>query len=332
MSTAPTTSPARPVGRPADRDGKPSRRRSAGRPGTGTIAAFLAPGLVLFLLFVLAPILFAAYVGFFRWNGLGGPPTDFIGFENFANLVQDKVFLGDLWRVGLLIAGSLVIQLPLAFGLAMLLHQRFPGRTVFRLLFFVPYVLAEAVTGVLFRLIFSERRGFADSLLAAVGIEANVGWLSDRSIVLIVVFGILTWKFFGFYMILYLAGRQNIPDELYEAAAIDGAGSGQMFRRITLPLMGPTLRITVFLSIIGAVQLFDLVFVLTGGGPFHASETMAITMYEQGFQRNQIGYASALSIAMFAISFVFAMFYQRFVLKRDLQGGLTGGGSNGGDR
>ncbi len=146
------------------------------------------------------------------------------------------------------------------------------------------------------------------------------------------VFGILTWKFFGFYMILYLAGRQNIPEELYEAAAIDGASNGQMFRRITLPLMGPTLRITVFLSIIGAVQLFDLVFVLTGGGPFHASETMAITMYEQGFQRNQIGYASALSIAMFAISFVFALFYQRFVLKRDLQGGLTGGGSNGGDR
>ncbi|HEU5128677.1 MAG TPA: sugar ABC transporter permease [Glycomyces sp.] len=320
------------MGRPADRGGKPSRRRSAGRPGAGTIAAFLAPGLVLFLLFVLAPILFAAYVGFFRWNGLGGPPTDFIGFENFTNLLQDKVFLGDLWRVGLLIAGSLVIQLPLAFGLAMLLHQRFPGRTVFRLLFFVPYVLAEAVTGVLFRLIFSERRGFADSLLAAVGIEANVGWLSDRTVVLIVVFGILTWKFFGFYMILYLAGRQNIPDELYEAAAIDGASDGQMFRRITLPLMGPTLRITVFLSIIGAVQLFDLVFVLTGGGPFHASETMAITMYEQGFQRNQIGYASALSIAMFAISFVFALFYQRFVLKRDLQGGLTGGGSNGGDR
>ncbi|WP_026931549.1 carbohydrate ABC transporter permease [Glycomyces tenuis] len=318
--------------RPAGRDGKASRRRPAGRPGAGTLAAFIAPGLVLFLLFVLAPIIFAAYVGFFRWNGLGGPPTDFIGFENFANLIKDSVFLGDLWRVGLIIAMSLVIQLPLAFGLAMLLHQRFPGRTIFRLLFFVPYVLAEAVTGVLFRLIFSERRGFADSLLASLGVESDIGWLSDRSLVLFVVFGILTWKFFGFYMILYLAGRQNIPEELYEAAAIDGATNRQMFSRITLPLMGPTLRITIFLSIIGAVQLFDLVFVLTGGGPFHASETMAITMYEQGFQRNQIGYASALSIAMFLISFVFALFYQRYVLKRDLQGGLTGGGSNGGDR
>ncbi|GAB3647772.1 sugar ABC transporter permease [Glycomyces tarimensis] len=281
---------------------------------------------------MLAPILFAAYVGFFRWNGLGGPPTDFIGFENFANLLKDTVFLGDLWRVAVLIVLSLVVQLPLAFGLAMLLHQRFPGRTIFRLLFFVPYVLSEAITAVLFRLIFSERRGFADSLLGTLGIESSVGWLSDRSIVLYVVFGVLTWKFFGFHMILYLAGRQNIPDELYEAAAIDGASGAQMFRRITLPLMGPTVRITIFLSIIGVVQLFDLVFVLTGGGPFHASETMAITMYEQGFQRNQIGYASALSIAMFLISFVFALFYQRYVLKRDLQGGLTGGGSNGGDR
>ena len=332
MSLTPTAPPAPPVGRPAGRDEKPSRRRPAGRPGAGTLAAFLVPGLVLFLLFVLAPILFAAYVGFFRWNGLGGPPTDFIGLDNFTNLLKDTVFLGDLWRVGVIIALSLVIQLPLAFGLAMLLHQHFPGRTVFRVLFFVPYVLSEAVTAVLFRLVFSERRGFLDSLLSTLGIESSVGWLSDRGIVLFVVFGVLTWKFFGFHMILYLAGRQNIPEELYEAAAIDGATGAQMFRRITLPLMGPTVRITIFLSIIGAVQLFDLVFVLTGGGPFHASETMAITMYEQGFQRNQIGYASALSIAMFLISFVFGLFYQRYVLKRDLQGGLTGGGTNGGDR
>ncbi|WP_460542205.1 carbohydrate ABC transporter permease [Glycomyces halotolerans] len=330
MTVTQTPDSASAEGRPVTRGGGNPRRRVAGRPGAGTIAAFLAPGLVLFVLFVLTPVLFAAYVGFFRWNGLGGPPSDFIGLENFRNLLADKVFLGDLWHLAVFILLSLVIQLPLAFGLAMLLHQKFPGRTIFRLLFFVPYVLTEAVTAVLFRLIFSERRGFADSLLASLGIESDIGWLSDRSIVLFVVFGVLTWKFFGFHMILYLAGRQNIPDELYEAAAIDGATGGQMFRRITLPLMGPTVRITIFLSIIGVVQLFDLVFVLTGGGPFHASETLAITMYEQGFQRNQIGYASALSIAMFLISFIFALFYQRLVLRRDLAGGLTGPDTNGG--
>ncbi|GAB3996337.1 hypothetical protein GCM10029992_16180 [Glycomyces albus] len=169
-------------------------------------------------------------------------------------------------------------------------------------------------------------------MLGTVGIDAEIGWLSDRSIVLYVVFGVLTWKFFGFHMILYLAGRQNIPDELYEAAAIDGATGAQSFRRITLPLMGPTIRITIFLSIIGVVQLFDLVWVLTQGGPFHASETMAITMYDQGFQRNQVGYASALSIVMFLLSLVFALFYQRFVLKRDLQGAITGNAGDQGGR
>jgi raffinose/stachyose/melibiose transport system permease protein len=283
---------------------------------------------VLFLLFVIVPVLFAAYVAFFRWNGLGGVPTDFVGLENFRNLLQDEVFLGDLWRLGLIVVLSLLIQLPISFGLAMLLHQRFPGRTAFRLLFFVPYVLTEAVTAVLFRLVLSPNRGFVDSILAAVGIETRIGWLSDREIVMFVIFGILTWKFFGFHMILFLAGRQNIPDELYEAAAIDGATGAQAFRRITLPLMGPTVRMIVFLSVIGSVQLFDLVYVLTGGGPFHASETLAITMYEQGFQRNQIGYASALSIAMFLISLVFALFYQRFVLNRDLQGSITTAGGN----
>ncbi|WP_204745478.1 carbohydrate ABC transporter permease [Glycomyces paridis] len=314
------------VGRPDRRAGFGPRRRS-GRPGAGTLASFIAPGLVLFLLFVILPVLFAAYVAFFRWNGLGGVPTDFIGLENFRTMLADKVFLGDLWRLAIIVVLSLVIQLPLAFGLAMLLHQRFPGRTAFRLIFFVPYVLTEAVTAVLFGLVFSPRRGFADSLLASLGVEAQIGWLSDRDIVLFVIFGILVWKFFGFHMILFLAGRQNIPEELYEAAAIDGATGTQAFRSITLPLMGPTVRMIVFLSVIGSVQLFDLVFVLTGGGPFHASETLAITMYEQGFQRNQIGYASALSIAMFAVSLVFALFYQRLVLNRDLQGSLTTAGN-----
>ncbi|WP_335989514.1 carbohydrate ABC transporter permease [Glycomyces sp. MUSA5-2] len=321
-----TESPRVSPGRPDRREGARPRKRS-GRPGAGTLATFIAPGLVLFLLFVILPVLFAAYVAFFRWNGLGGVPTDFVGLENFRNLLQDEVFLGDLWRLGLIVVLSLLVQLPISFGLAMLLHQRFPGRTAFRLLFFVPYVLTEAVTAVLFRLVFSPRRGFADSLLANLGVDSQVGWLSDREIVMFVIFGILTWKFFGFHMILFLAGRQNIPDELYEAAAIDGATGAQAFRSITLPLMGPTVRMIVFLSVIGTVQLFDLVYVLTGGGPFHASETLAITMYEQGFQRNQIGYASALSIAMFLISLVFALFYQRFVLNRDLQGSITTAGN-----
>jgi raffinose/stachyose/melibiose transport system permease protein len=124
-------------------------------------------------------------------------------------------------------------------------------------------------------------------------------------------------------MILYLAGRQNIPNEIIEAAAVDGAGAWKTFRHVTLPLLGPTIRISVFLSVIGAIQLFDMVWVLTGGGPIHASETMAVTMFQYGFRRFEVGYASAISVAMFLISLVFALLYQRYVLRRDVEGAVT---------
>jgi raffinose/stachyose/melibiose transport system permease protein len=138
------------------------------------------------------------------------------------------------------------------------------------------------------------------------------------------------WKYFGFHMMLYLAGLQSIPAELTEAAIIDGAGAWQRFRHVSLPLLAPTLRISVFLSVIGTIQLFDLVWVITTGGPDHHSETMAVTLFQYGFKRYQVGYASAISVVMFGISLVFALAYQRFVLRRDLEGASTtmrGGGA-----
>jgi raffinose/stachyose/melibiose transport system permease protein len=137
---------------------------------------------------------------------------------------------------------------------------------------------------------------------------------------------VVSWKYFGFHMILLLAGRQDIPPELNEAGLMDGASTWQIFRHITLPLLGPTIRISVFLSIIGAIQLFDMVWVLTGGGPIHSSETMAVTMFQYGFRRYEVGYASAISVTMFLISLVFALAYQRFVLRRDLEGSVTTAG------
>jgi raffinose/stachyose/melibiose transport system permease protein len=136
-------------------------------------------------------------------------------------------------------------------------------------------------------------------------------------------FLVMTWKYFGFHMMLYLAGLQSVPAELTEAALIDGAGPWQRFRNVTLPLLAPTLRISVFLSVIGSIQLFDLVWVVTQGGPDHHSETMAVTMFQYGFKRYQVGYASAISVVMFGICLVFALAYQRFVLRRDLEGATT---------
>ncbi|MFF7471876.1 ABC transporter permease subunit [Streptomyces sp. NPDC008092] len=288
-----------------------------------TAMGFQLPALVLFGVLVLLPILFALYASFFRWGGFG-MPSDYTGTDNFTRLFQDDVFLGDLWRCLLLVLLSLALQLPFALAMAVLLNQRIRGRAVYRMLFFAPYVLSEAITGVLFGMIFAPGDGLADHVLSDLGLGALGGkWFADPSTVMATLFLVMTWKYFGFHMMLYLAGLQSIPAELTEAATVDGASPWQRFRHVTLPLLAPTLRISVFLSVIGSIQLFDLVWVVTAGGPDHHSETMAVTMFQYGFKRYQVGYASAISVAMFAVSLVFALAYQRFVLRRDLAGATT---------
>ncbi|KUO18016.1 carbohydrate ABC transporter permease [Streptomyces dysideae] len=294
-----------------------------------TAVGFQVPALALFGVLVLLPILFAVYASFFRWGGFG-MPSDYTGADNFTRLFEDPVFLGDLWRCLVLVVLSLALQLPFALAMAVLLNQKLRGRAVYRMLFFGPYVLSEAITGVLFSMIFAPDEGLADQILGSVGLEGLGGeWFADPSMVMATLFLVMTWKYFGFHMMLYLAGLQSIPAELTEAAIVDGASPWQRFRNVTLPLLAPTLRISVFLSVIGSIQLFDLVWVVTQGGPDHHSETMAVTMFQYGFKRYQVGYASAISVVMFGISLVFALSYQRFVLRRDLQGATTtmrGGG------
>ncbi|MGW4985151.1 carbohydrate ABC transporter permease [Streptomyces mirabilis] len=288
-----------------------------------TAFLFTVPGLALFLVFVAVPILYAAYVSLFNWGGFGSP-SDFVGVDNFTRLFQDPVFLGDLWRGLLLVVLSLGLQLPFALAMAVLLNQKLRGRAVYRMMFFAPYVLSEVITGVLFSMIFAPDSGLADKVLGAVGLDGVGGlWFAGQSTVMASLFLVMTWKYFGFHMMLLLAGLQGIPAELTEAARLDGANAWQRFRHVTLPLLGPTIRMSVFLSVIGAIQLFDLVWVVTQGGPDHHSETMAVTMFQFGFKRYQMGYASAISIVMFLISLVFALFYQRYVLRRDTEGALT---------
>jgi raffinose/stachyose/melibiose transport system permease protein len=287
-----------------------------------TIALFLLPALALYCLLVIAPIFQAVYYSGFKWSGLG-PIDDFIGLQNFTTAFKDDVFTGALRHNGIIILLSLAVQLPFALAIAMILNQRLRGRALLRLLFFMPFVLSEVVTAVVFTLML-QPSGLADQSLDKAGLDFLIReWLADPGIVLLTVFVAVSWKYFGFHMVLYLAGLQQIPRELEEAAAIDGAGPFQIFRYVTFPLLGPTIRISVFLSIIGAIQLFDLVWVMTGGGPVNASNTMAIYMIDHGFKRFQFGYASAVAVIMLVISLVVALTYQRFVLRRDMQGALT---------
>uniref|UniRef100_UPI0037CC426D carbohydrate ABC transporter permease n=1 Tax=Nonomuraea gerenzanensis TaxID=93944 RepID=UPI0037CC426D len=290
-----------------------------------TIALFLLPALVLFVMLVVAPMLVALYASVFRWNGFGGLPTNFIGVDNFTRLFSSEIFAQDMQHLLVLVVLSIGVQLPFSLAIAMLLNQRIRGRALYRVLFFAPYVLSEVITGVLFSLILSPESGMANQVLSVFGWESE--WLADPDTVMMSLFLVMTWKYFGFHMMIYLAGRQNIPNELVEAAQIDGATGWKTFRYITLPLLGPTIRISIFLSVIYTIQLFDLVWILTGGGPSHSSETMAVTMMDWGFKRSQVGYASAISVVMFALSLVFALVYQRFVLRRDLEGAMTSQGA-----
>jgi raffinose/stachyose/melibiose transport system permease protein len=287
-----------------------------------SIVLFTLPALLLFGGLVLLPMLLGVYTSLFKWNGFGGMPSNFVGLSNFVRLLGDEVFLGDLKRGLILVLLSVLVQLPIALGLALLLNQPLRFRGLYRLLFFAPYVLSEVITGILFSMVLSPNGGLVNEILELFGVAGQT-WLSNPETVLVALFFVTSWKYFGFHMSLYLAGRQEIPADLMEAAMMDGAATWQIFRNITLPLLGPTIRISVFLSIIGAIQLFDIVWVLTGGGPIHASETMAVTMFQNGFRRYEVGYASAVSVAIFFISLVFALAYQRFVLRRDIEGAVT---------
>jgi raffinose/stachyose/melibiose transport system permease protein len=287
-----------------------------------TIVLFLLPALGLYLLFVLFPVVQAAHYSLYKWNGLQ-PLTDFVGLKNYATAFGSDTFRTAVSNNLLIIVLSLAIQIPFSLSLAVLLNRRFPGRAIFRVIFFLPYVLSEAITGVVFTLLL-QPGALVDSGLKGVGLGGLVqDWLGDTSFVMITLFIIISWKYFGFHMILLMAGLQGIPHEIEEAALMDGAGRWQAFRYITLPLLGPTLRVSVFLSMIGALQLFDMVWVMTGGGPLDASNTMAIAMFKAGFKNTQMGYGSALAVILFGFGLVLALAYQRFVLRRDVEGAVT---------
>ena len=287
-----------------------------------TIVVFLLPALALYAVFVLYPIVQSARYSLYQWNGFG-PLQEFVGPDNFRDVFGDARFRDALKHNAIIVALSLLVQLPAALALALLLNAKIKGRALMRTVFFAPYVLSEVVTGVVWRQILRPD-GLLDQSLDGVGAGGLVqGWLSDPDVVLYALFFVVSWKYFGFHMILLLAGLQQIPSDLKEAAAIDGASPWHTFRYVTFPLLGPTLRVSVFLSVIGALQLFDLVWVTTKGGPIGASSTMSTFLYDR-FRDSRFGFASAVSIVIFVLSLFVALLYQRFALRRDLEGAGPG--------
>jgi raffinose/stachyose/melibiose transport system permease protein len=287
-----------------------------------TILLFLLPGLVLFLVFVIFPIFQSIYYSMFDWKGFG-PAVDFVGIDNFVNILSDRVFITALKNVLFIVVFSLFFQLPLSMLLAVLVGRDLPGRVFFRAIFFMPYVLSEVITAIMWLFLFNPdpSRGLLNAIVELAGGQSQA-WLANPDLVLFAVFAALTWKYFGFHMLLYLTGLQNIPKEIEEAARIDGASAFQSFFKITLPMLASTIRTSVYLSVLGSMQQFILVWIMTKGGPVNASETLSTYMYRFGFVRFQLGYGSAVAIYMFLFCLIFSLLYLRFTRQDDALSGL----------
>ena len=288
-----------------------------------TITLFLLPALILFLIFVVYPIVQSIYYSLFSWKGFG-PAVDFVGLDNFRNILADRVFMITIKNMLLIVGFALVFQLPLSLALAVLVGRDLPGRVFFRSIFFMPYVLSEVITAIMWLFLYNPdpERGFINALLVLFPDAEAQPWLGNPDSVLLAVFVALTWKYFGFHMLLYLTGLQNIPTEIEEAARIDGANTFQNFFYVTLPLLSSTIRTSVYLSILGSIQQFILVWIMTKGGPVNASETLATYMYRFGFVRFQLGYGSAVAIYMFLICLIFSLIYLRLTRQPDYLSGL----------
>ena len=288
------------------------------------IPLFVVPGMLLFFTFVLLPVVQSARYSLYNWDGFGALSSDnYIKLENYDTLFHQDNFMTALSNSTRLMLLSLGVQLPIAMILAILVGRGdLPGRTLFRGLLFIPYVYSEVISAIIWQFVLrGNAQGPANLTLNAIipGFH-TIDWLGNKDYVMLAVFAVLTWKYFGFYMILYMAGLQGVPKDLEEAARVDGASWWQVLGRITLPLMGNTIRLTVFLSVLGSFQQFVIVQVLTrGGNPFNNGHVITTYLYKFGFKRFDMGYGSAVAVILFMICLIFSIGYQRIVMARDYQ-------------
>jgi raffinose/stachyose/melibiose transport system permease protein len=292
---------------------EPARRMSTN--GWATVVVFLPPAFLLFTVFVALPMAEAGWYGFFNWDGYGRPEK-FIGFRNYDYLLGNATFTRSLINNGLVIAASLLVHLPFALGVALMVAGRITGAAWFRMIFFLPYVLADVAAGLIWHFMFDGSFGLSSVITGALGLEPYY-LLADKTWAFSAILIVILWKYFGFYTMLYVAGLQGIDRSLLEAAEMDGASVFQRFRHITLPLLGPMIRLAVFFSVIGSLKLFDFIPPLTGGGPFETTNTMVSYLYYFGITRMRFGYSSAVGVVLFVICVTFAFGYQRLFMRDD---------------
>lgn len=274
--------------------------------------ALIAPNTLGLLFFFGIPVLLSLFTSFHQWNGI--KPPIFTGLENFGHLLNDPKFWQALGNTLKLLAVVVPIGTVLSLSVAILLNQRLRGRSIFRTIYFLPVVTSTVAASIVWTWIFQARFGLLNNLLAGFGL-LDLNWLTRPDLVLIPIAVVTIWQRLGFDMVIFLAGLQNIPRILYEAAIIDGATRWQRFRYVTLPMLSPTTFLIVVLAVISSFQIFDQVFIMTArtssGGVGGSATTLSFYLYQTGFVNAQFGYASAIGLAMFLIMLAVTIFQLR---------------------
>ena len=279
----------------------PSTRAARRRPLRAHLLVpylFIAPNIVLFTLFSFLPLLYAVYISFHDWSLIGD--AEWLGWANYARLGRDPQFWQALWHTvvyaAITVAGSMVLGLLLAVGL----NRRLPGRAALRSVYFMPVVISAVATGTIAAWLFNDNYGVVNGVLVRLGL-GRVHWLSSPSWALASLAIATVWVRAGFNMVVYLAALQSIPSTYMDAAQIDGAGAWMRFRAIVFPLLMPATFLLLILNIIHSFQVFDLIYVMTGGGPGFSTTTLVQYIYQSAFITGEMGYASATGVVLYIL-------------------------------
>lgn len=283
-----------------------------------TLLLFLPPALMVFTLFVILPISESGLFSFYRWNGFTALSESgrWVGLQNYRQILQHDVFHTAVWNTVKIVLISLAIQLPLAMALALMVASKSRVNELFRLVFFLPFILADVVAGLIWRFIYDGGNGLVAAFTNFFSMETFYP-LADKSWAFNAILVVVIWKYFGYHMMIYIAGLQGVSDDMIEAAKLDGASPWQIVWKVKLPLIWPAIRLSIFFSVIGALQFFEMAMPLVqSGGPGGSAHTIVTYLYEFGIVRSRVGFGSAVAVVLFLSCAVFAFTYQRYVMAR----------------
>ncbi len=265
----------------------------------------LSPWIVTFIAFSLYPVGYSLYLSFTKYDPLAGLAPKFVGLSNYFEIFNDPTFWQAVKNTVIFVVGTIPVTTAIAIVLAVFLNKKIKFRSFFRASYFVPVMTSIVVISTIFTYIYSPY-GLLNSLLGLFGIQGK-NWLLSTQFALPAIMAMMVWASFGYYTVLFLAGLQNIPEEIYESAAIDGANSVQTFFRVTLPLLRPMLIFALVINTIRSFQIFSQIFVMTQGGPLGSTRTIVYYLYNMGFQKFRMGYASGIAYLLFILILIFSV-------------------------